>query len=588
MTTRNLKGSAPSGRVQPGVRARLSKVRSGIRGLDDITGGGLPRGRSTLVCGGAGCGKTLLGMEFLVRGATEFGEPGVFIAFEETAEELARNVASLGHDVRSLVARKLLYVDHVEVDHEGSEAGDFNLEGLFVRLKHALEQVNAKRVVLDTIENLFSGFTDASIIRAELQRLFHWLKQNHLTAIVTGERGDGTLTRQGIEEYVSDCVILLDHRVNEQLATRRLRIVKYRGSQHGTDEYPFMIDDRGIVVVPVTSLTLDQPASGAFVSSGVPQLDSMLGGKGYYAGSTVMVTGSAGTGKTSLAAAFVQRACRRGNRALYFAFEESQQQIMRGMKSINIDLKKSVDGNLLRFQCARPTLFGLETHLAAMYNAVMEFSPKVVVIDPVTDLATIGSKREVHGMLTRLIDFLKSRGITAVLTGLNHANEGEESTAVGISSLIDTWIEMRSIEFSGERNRTLFIRKSRGMAHSNQVREYLITSDGLRLIDVCLGPEGIITGSARAAYELKLRTSSARSKQQAEAIRRQLRSREAVARAKIAALQAELEAEIYAIRASFDMEAQRQDRENAERGTLAAMRNQSGNTPARSSAEETV
>ncbi len=578
--TRNLNPGISPKPAKSGARTGLSKVRTGIRGLDEITGGGLPRGRSTLICGGAGCGKTLLGMEFLIRGATEFGEPGVFIAFEETTLELTNNVASLGHDVRALISQKLLFVDHIEIDHESAETGEFNLEGLFVRLHHALDQVKAKRVVLDTIENLFSGFADTSIIRSELQRLFHWLKQNHLTAIVTGERGDGTLTRQGIEEYVSDCVILLDHRVTEQLATRRLRVVKYRGSQHGTDEYPFLIDNSGIVVVPVTSLLLDQPAPATFISSGIPQLDDMLGGKGYYTGSTVLITGSAGTGKTSLAAAFVQHACRRGRRALYFAFEESRQQIMRGMTSIGIDLTKPLTAGTLRFHCARPTLFGLETHLAAMYKAILEFGPTVVVVDPVTDLASIGSKREVHAMLTRLIDFLKGRGITTVLTGLNHSGDVEESSAVGISSLIDTWIEMRSLESAGERNRTLFICKSRGMPHSNQVREYLITSNGIQLVDVCLGPDGIITGSARTAQERKLHGAAARAEKQSDAVREQLRTREELARARIAVLQAELQVEMNTIRASFTTESQALVDDVAERSILAAIRNASGrNTP---------
>jgi circadian clock protein KaiC len=558
-------------------RRRLSKAPTGIRGLDDITDGGLPRGRPTLVCGGAGCGKTLLAMEFLVRGATEFGEHGAFIAFEETSDELARNVSSLGYDVRSLMARNMLSIDHVEIDPDGEESGEFNLEGLFVRLKEALERVDAKRIVLDTIENLFSGFKNEMIVRAELRRLFRWLKDNHVTAIITGERGDGMLTRQGIEEYVSDCVILLDHRVTEQLATRRLRVVKYRGSEHGTDEYPFMIDNKGIVVVPVTSLLLNQLAPSTFVSTGVPQLDAMLGGRGYFSGSTVLVSGGAGTGKTSLGASFIERACRRGARAVYFAFEESMHQIIRSMNSIQLDLKKHVDRGLLRFHCDRPTLHGLETHLASMYNAVTEFDPKVVVIDPVTDLAAIGTKREVHAMLTRLIDFLKGRGLTAVMTGLNHDGEAVESTAVGISSLIDTWIELRGMEFGAERNRTLFIRKSRGMAHSNQVREFLITSQGLRLIDVCLGPEGVLTGSARVAHEMNQRAITAIRKRQFEAMRRQLQSRESVTKARIAALNAELEAEAYAIQASFKQESLDENSQIATRALLASLRSQSGN-----------
>lgn len=563
--------AAPAKRILRGPR----KCPSGIRGLDEITGGGLPRGRATLVCGGAGCGKTLLAMEFLVRGAVDFAEPGVFVAFEETADELARNVDSLGYDVRTLSKQNLLFIDHVKVETHDTEAGDFNLEGLFVRLRQAVDRVKAKRVVLDTIENLFAGFADQTVVRAELQRLFHWIKENHLTAIITAERGDGTLTRQGIEEYVSDCVILLDHRVSEQLATRRLRVVKYRGSQHGTDEYPFMIDERGIIVMPVTSLLLNQTALSAFTSSGVSQLDKMLG-KGYYSGSTILVSGGAGTGKTSLAASFVDRACRHGSRALYFAFEESMHQIIRGMGSIRIDLKRWVDSGKLRFHCARPTLCGLEMHLAAMYSAVKAFNPRVAVIDPITDLSAIGTRREVHTMLTRLIDFLKGEGITVVLTGLHHENEGVESAAVGISSLVDTWIELRGLEFGAERNRALFVRKSRGMAHSNQVREFLITSKGIQLVDVCLSPEGVLTGSARVAHEMKVRGAASAKTRQMEAVKKQLQSRKAVVAARIAALQAELEAEIFSIESSLALEVLNKSSETVALSLIADIRNKNG------------
>ena len=554
----------------------LLKCPTGIRGLDEITGGGLPRDRPILVCGGPGCGKTLLAMEFLVRGAVEYGEHGVFIAFEETAEELARNVASLGQDVRSLIAQKVLFIDHVQIDPDNQEAGDYNLEGLFVRLKHAVDVVKAKRIVLDTIENLFSGFGNASIVRVELRRLFRWLKENHLTAVITAEGGDGTLTRQGIEEYVSDCVIRLDHRVSEQLATRRLRVVKYRGSKHGTDEYPFLIDDHGIAVVPVTSLELNRAAPTTFVSSGVPQLDSMLGGKGYYTGSTVLVSGGAGTGKTSLAAAFIDRACRGGTRAIYFSFEESMQQIVRDMNSINFDLKKWVDRGLLRFYCSRPAVRGLELHMAAIHAAVMEFDPKVVVIDPITDLSSTGAGRDVHTMLTRLMDFLKGHGLTTLLTGLGLENEATESAAGGISSLIDTWIELRDMEFGDERNRAVFVCKSRGMAHSDQVREFIISSKGIRLVDVCVGPEGVLTGSARVAHQTRLRRASTARQRQAEALRKQLQSRKEVARARIAALNAELAAEVYGMESTFATESQDQSRDRDERSVMAGIRSNKG------------
>lgn len=553
-----------------------SKCPTGIRGLDEILTGGVPRGRPTLVCGGAGCGKTLLAMEFLVHGAVEHGEAGVFIAFEESVEELRRNVASLGHDLRTLAKQHLLLVEHVELSQPQEESGDFTLEGLFVRLQHAVAQVNAKRVVLDTIENLFAGFTDERIVRTEMQRLFHWIKANHLTAIVTAERGDGSLTRQGIEEYVSDCVILLDNRINEQLATRRLRVVKYRGSAHGGDEYPFLIDKRGIVIVPATSVHLNQQAPTKYVSSGIRELDLMLGGKGYYAGSTVLVSGGAGTGKSCLAACFLDGVCRRGERAMYFSFEESKHQIVRGMNSIGLDLQKRADKGLLRFHCSRPSLHGLELHLVSMHAVIEEFRPAAVVIDPFTDLSSIGSSREVHAMLTRLIDFLKAHNLTTILTGLTYGDRSLEEAAVGISSLIDTWIELRDVETSAERNRTIYVRKSRGMAHSNQVREFLITSRGILIMDVCVGEDGILMGSARRAHILRLRGLESAQQRRSVALRKQLESRKAVMEARIATLRTEMKAELERLESDYRLDLRDELSERRDRSAMGELRTECG------------
>src|SRR3954469_1420274 len=484
--------------------AALEKAPTGIAGLDEITGGGLPRGRPTLICGSAGCGKTLFGMEFLVRGATEFGEPGVFIAFEETAHELGQNVRSLGFDLEKLIAKNKIAVDYVHIERsEIAETGDFDLEGLFVRLNMAIEAVGAKRVVLDTIETLFGGFDNQALLRSELKRLFRWLKDKGVTAIITGERGEGRLTRQGIEEYVSDCVILLDHRVTEQMSTRRLRVVKYRGTTHGTNEYPFLIDEDGISVLPVTSLGLNHEVTNERISSGVERLDTMLGGEGYYRGSSILVSGTAGGGKTSLAAHFADATCARGERCLYFAFEESRPQFVRNMKSIGLDLERWIRKGLLRHEASRPALHGLEMHLQQMHKQIKAFDPKVVIIDPVTNLSQSGSQVDAEAMLLRMIDFLKSRGITAMLISLTHGGKSLEATDVGISSLIDTWLLVRDIELGGERNRGLYILKSRGMAHSNQIREFLITSEGIQLKDVYIGPEGVLTGSMRAAQEAR-------------------------------------------------------------------------------------
>jgi len=465
-------------------RVQLPKAQSGIEGLDEITGGGLPRGRPTLVCGTAGCGKTLLAMEFLVRGATQFGEPGVFVAFEETAEEIAQNVASLGFDVEDLIARKLLVVDYVRVErHEIEETGDYDLEGLFVRMGHAIDSIGAKRVAVDTLEVLFSGFSDAAILRAELRRLFRWLKEKRVTAVITAERGQGSLTRHGLEEYVSDCVILLDHRVIDQISTRRLRVVKYRGTTHGTNEYPFLIDADGLSILPITSVGLEHAASSARISSGVQALDQMLGGEGYYRGSTVMVSGTAGTGKTSLAAHFVDAACRRGEKSLYFSFEESPSQILRNMRSIGIDLEPWVAKDLLRFHSVRATLHGLETHLTTLHKLTQAFSPDVVVFDPFDSLDHVGTLRDTTSMMIRLIDFYKAQSVTTLLTNLTTGGTALEGSGMAISSLVDTWLVIRNLESDSERNRSLTIVKSRGMAHSNQIRGFLLTSRG-----VCLGP----------------------------------------------------------------------------------------------------
>jgi circadian clock protein KaiC len=486
----------------------ISKTQTGIAGLDEITGGGLPQGRPTLVCGSAGCGKTLLSLEFIIRGVTQFDEPGVFVAFEERAEELAANVGSLGFDLNRLQKDKKLIIDHVRIERtEIEETGEYDLEGLFIRLGYAIDVIGAKRVVLDTLENLFSGLSNQNILRAELRRLFGWLKSKGVTAIITGERGEASLTRQGLEEYVSDCVILLENRVANQISTRLLRIVKYRGSVHGTNEYPFLIDEEGISVLPVTSLLLENEVSSQRISSGIPSMDTMLGGKGFFRGSSILISGTAGTGKTSLAAYFANASCNRKDKCIYFAFEESPQQIIRNMKSIGMNLQAHVDSGLLEMHASRPTLYGLEMHLVAMHKKIKKFKPRAVILDPITNLVTIGSVSEVKSMLIRLIDFLQSEKITVLFTALTLNNIVTEKADEGVSSLVDTWLLVRDIESNGERNRGLYIMKSRGMKHSNQVREFVITDKGLDLVDVYLGTDGVLTGSAREAQQLSEKTS---------------------------------------------------------------------------------
>jgi len=523
----------------------LPKVPTGIQGLDELTGGGLPKGRPTLLCGKAGCGKTLLAMEFLVRGAVDSGEPGVFVAFEENAEELAKNFASLGHDLPALVAQKKLVFDFVHIERsEIEETGEYDLEGLFIRLGRAIDSIGAKRVVLDTVEALFSGLSNTAILRAELRRLFRWLKTKGVTAIITGERGDTSLTRYGLEEYVADCVILLDHRVDGQMATRRLRIVKYRGSTHGTSEYPFLIDEGGISILPVTSIGLKHEAGTERVSSGVPRLDAMMGGKGYYRGSSVLVSGTAGSGKTSLAAHFAHAAAARGERCLWFAFEESSSQIIRNMRSIGIDLEPAVRRGTLRFHAERPTICGLEMHLVTIHKLVSQFRPRVVVIDPVSNFAALGSEVEVKAMMTRLIDFFKMQRITALITSLTGGSAFIESTEVGVSSLMDTWLLLRDVQNGAERNRVLHLVKSRGMAHSNQVREFLLTDRGVELRDVYVGPSGVLlAGSARDALEAQEKAQALVREQETEGKKRELERKRQAIEAQIAVLRAEFEVE---------------------------------------------
>ncbi|HVF74654.1 MAG TPA: circadian clock protein KaiC [Acidimicrobiales bacterium] len=520
----------------------LQKARTGISGLDDITGGGLPLGRSTLVCGPAGCGKTLLAMEFLVRGI-EYGEPGVFVAFEESTVDLVANFASLGFDLPKAEAEGLLVIDHVNVDrNEVQETGDWDLDGLFLRLGRAIDAVGAKRIVIDTIETLFGAFTNTAILRAELHRLFEWLKDRGVTAVITGERGDGTLSRHGIEEYVSDCVIVLDHRVTEQTSTRRLRILKYRGSLHGTNEYPFLIGATGMSVLPITSVGRGHTVSAERVSTGVSRLDAMLGDGGFYRGSTVLVSGTAGTGKSTLAAQLCEATCSRGERAMYFAFEESQAEIIRNMSSVGIDLQKCVDAGLLEFRCSRPSILGLEAHLFGMQQSVAEFDPAVVVMDPVSDFQRMASAADVAAMLSRQVDFLKANGVTAMFTALT-SEAGHGGADQQLASLVDTWLLLKNTEGNGEHNRILYVLKSRGMAHSNQIREFLLTSQGIELADVYVGPQGVLTGSARQAQEAKERSDGTARLEDLEQRRVSLERRRESVEAQTAALWREFEDE---------------------------------------------
>jgi circadian clock protein KaiC len=532
-------------RKKPAV---LAKASTGIHGLDEITCGGFPRGRPTLVCGGPGSGKTMLGLEFLARGALQYNEPGILVSFEETEEELAQNAISLGIDLRDLALRKKLLTDYIYIERsEFEETGAYDLEGLFIRLGYAIDSIKARRVVLDSIEALFSGIPDLNILRAEVRRLFRWLKKKGVTAVVTAERGDGALTRHGLEEYISDCVILLDNRVVENIPTRRLRIIKYRGSTHGMNEFPFLITEDGISVLPITSAGLDYSVSSQRISSGIKRLDTMMSGKGFYRGSSILVSGTAGSGKSSVAASMASDTCRRGERCIYFAFEESSDQVIRNMRSIGIDLEQWVKKGRLMFHAVRPTVYGLETHLSIMHNLIKKFNPSTVIVDPISNLITVGTETETKSTLMRLIDFLKEKQITSMFTDLTHGGDALEQTREAISSLMDTWLLLRDIELGGERNRGIYVLKSRGMAHSNQIREFLLSDKGIDIVDVYLGPGGVLTGSARVAQEarekmdeLSLQQENDRRKQELERKRHSLAMQVDSINAEIAVAAAEL------------------------------------------------
>ena len=563
----------PNNNVKPALEL-LRKCPTGIKGLDEITGGGLPQGRPTLVCGGTGCGKTLLAMEFLVRGATEYDEPGVYLSFEEKSEELITNFASLGFDLNALVARKKLDLDYVHIERsEIEETGEYDLEGLFIRIGYAIDAISARRVVLDTLETLFCGFANEVILRAELRRLFGFLKAKGVTAVITGEQGERSLTRFGLEEYVADCVIFLNHQVAEQIATRRLRIVKYRGSVHGTNEYPFLIDEQGFSVMPISSIGLDHAASSDRVATGIPRLDTMLGGKGYFRGSSVLVTGTAGSGKSSMAAHFVDAACRRGERCLYFAFEESRNQIIRNMHSIGLDLAQWVQQGLLEFRNSRPTLYGLEMHLVTMHKAIERFNPTIVVLDPISNLGAAASEMEVKSMLSRLIDFLKMKQITAFCTDLTVVGGGSlEHTELGMSSLMDTWLLLQILEGSGERNRGLYILKSRGMAHSNQIREFCLTDHGVELQDVYAGAGGVLAGAAKIIQEAREKAEILVRSQDLDRKQRDIERKKVVIEAQIAALRTSFEAEQDELAQTLDREKLRQEVLDIETRAMARTR----------------
>jgi circadian clock protein KaiC len=558
------------------TKSEIPKAKTGIEGFDDITKGGLPSGRPTLIVGGPGSGKTLFAMEFLVNGARTFNEPGVFFSFEESEEELVHNVTSLGFDVRSLESKKMLSIDYVKVEAaEIVETGEYDLEGLFVRLGYAIDSIGAKRVVLDTIESIFSAFGNTLIIRSELHRLFQFLKDKGVTAVITGEKGDGTLTRNGLEEYVSDAVVVLDNRIIGNIATRRLRIIKYRGSSHGSNEYPFLIDEGGFSVLPISSLGLEAKATKERISTGIPDLDAMMEGKGYYKGSSILITGQAGTGKSSFGAEFIRSVCEKGKKALLVTFEESPSQIIRNMRSIGIDLQPFVDKGLLRIYADRPTSYGLEMHLVTLLKVVNEFKPEAAVLDPISSLMTIGDDVEVRSTLVRMVDLLKMKGVTSLFTDLKNAERPNQSSMV--SSLVDAWILLEDVEANGENNRILRLVKSRGMAHSNQIREFHITSKGIDLIPPYIGPSGVLTGSARYAQEEKEKAEELARAEELERLRLNLEQQRKALDTQLESMKAEFEDKKTDLERLMKEEGRRKEALENSRKHLSAIRTTSGN-----------
>jgi circadian clock protein KaiC len=550
----------PGGRI----RSQLPKSPTGTKGFDEITGGGLPRGRPSLVCGPPDAGKSLFALQFLVNGVTRYAEPGVFLAFEESRAEVLANVGSLGFDLDGLERDGRLLVDALPLEPEAVETGEFDLEALIVRVAWAVERVGAKRLAIDNVEALFAAFGRPALVRSELRRLFRWLKDQELTTVITGERGEGPITRHGIEEYLSDCVVVLDDRVAQDVATRRLRVLKYRGSTHGRNEYPFLIGADGLEVLPTTSLGLNQVVSSDRVSTGVFGLDEMLGGEGVFRGSAVLISGTSGTGKTTVAAGFADAACRRGETVLFFGFEESQAEIERNMASVGLDVADWVEQGLLHFHCERPTTFGLEDHLATMQRLIQKFAPTLVVIDPVSSLARGTTPFDVSAMLMRQIYYLKSAGVTAVMTVLSEES-GLEHAIQSISSLVDTWLEVVMLEAFGERNRGLYVLKSRGMAHSNQIREFLLSDSGVSLVPVVVGAGGVLTGSARVAAESAERATALGLTLESEELARALERRRESVEAHVAQLRADFVAEESLTKRLIETSEKRQEAARLER-----------------------
>ena len=558
----------------PENRRQLPKALTGIEGLDIITNGGLPKGRATLICGGTGTGKTLLAMEFLLRGAMQYNEPGVFMAFEESTNDLITNVVSIGFDLDGLIASKKIVVDFVYIDqYEIVEAGEYNLDALFIRLGAAIDSIGAKRVVLDTIESLFSNLPNPAVLRAELRRLFRWLKEKGVTAVITGEGGTDTLSRHGIEEYVSDCVINVTVSIEERVASRRLRIVKYRGSSHGSNDYPFVIDGDGISLIPVTSARLEHKVSYTRVSSGIQRLDAMLGGNGFFEDSVIMISGSPGTGKTTFLAHFADAACRRNERVVYFSFEESSDQIIRNMRSVGLNLDHWVKKGLLVMECRRITQYGLDMHLLLAQKLIAEYTPKVVIMDPVTSFDDIANTSDVKRIVMKFVDLMKSLGITIVFGSLTPSEVQSDSSSVNISSIIDSWILLRDLESNGERSRAIYVLKSRGMSHSNQVREFLMTDHGIEICDVYIGTGGVATGGARLNMLAQEKALGLKLQEEIELRQFDLENKRSILDSRIAAMRAEFAAQEASNLKMIAQEKNRQAQLSTDRAAMGKIRN---------------
>ena len=535
------------------VKSSSDIVSTGVKGLDDVLGGGIPQGHAMLLVGKPGTGKSILSMEYLLHGIELHKENGVYISFEESEKQIISNAASFGWKFEEMVKKNKLAISYIDMQPEQMRTvGDYDLSALILRVKGAIKKVNARRVVIDGINNLLSTFDDERIIRSDLLRLIREIKEVNATIFITGERGHDSWSKMGFEEYLADGLMHLDNRTDGNYQTREIQVVKCRGINHYTGKSPFIINSEGMSIRPLITADFDYKVLKSRVSTGIADIDNMLGGKGLYRGSTVYITGPSGAGKTSISSSFANGACSRGERALFLAFEESSDQIIRNMKSIGLSLDKWVNEKLLYFYTARATTNSLEGHLDNIMTMVREVEPTCVVLDPISAFRPIANENETKLMLIRLNDYLRARKITTVFTALSSDGEYSEHADVQLSSIADTWIVVRIMDYKGERNNVMQLMKSRGMSHSRQMKEMYFTGNGLKLQNVYQGPEGVLTGAARIGQEKYEKLKEARNVIEIDKNRKKIERKKSLLEASIEALKHEYEEELEALHAAIE------------------------------------